>query len=91
MLPIRWSARALEELDAIVDYVAQFNPYAAEELHARIELAVLPLAEHPYLYRAGRVAGTRELVAHPNYTVIYRVADAHVVIVGVLHTHREYP
>jgi len=49
-------------------------------LHARIESAVLPLAEQPYLYRAGRGAGTRELVAHPNYTVIYRVAGNHVAI-----------
>jgi len=57
MLPLRWSAKALDELDAIAAYIALFNPAAAEELQALIEASVLPLSEHPYLYRAGRVAG----------------------------------
>ena len=91
MLPLRWSAKALDELDAIAAYIARFNPIAAEALQALIEASVLPLSEHPYLYRAGRVAGTRELVAHPNYIVIYRVLADHVEIVGVLHAHRQYP
>lgn len=91
MLPIRWNAKALDELDAIVGYIAKFNPTAAEGLLALIETSVLPLSEHPYLYRAGRVAGTRELVVHPNYIVIYRVLTDQVEIVGVLHAAREYP
>ncbi|MCK9367492.1 MAG: type II toxin-antitoxin system RelE/ParE family toxin [Metallibacterium scheffleri] len=91
MLPLRWSAKALDELDAIAAYIALFNPAAAEELQALIEASVLPLSEHPYLYRAGRVAGTRELVVHPNYIVIYRVLADPIEIIGVLHAHREYP
>ncbi len=91
MLPIRWNAKALDELDAIAGYVAQFNPIAAEGLQDLIETSVLPLSEHPYLYRLGRVAGTRELVVHPNYIVVYRVLTDQVEIVGVLHAAREYP
>jgi len=34
-----------------------------------IEASILPAAEHPYLFRAGRVSGTREIVAHPNYVL----------------------
>ena len=34
MLPLRWSAKALDELDAIAAYIALFNPAAAEELQA---------------------------------------------------------
>ncbi|MGH8032407.1 MAG: type II toxin-antitoxin system RelE/ParE family toxin [Luteimonas sp.] len=91
MLPIRWNAKALDELDAIAGYIAQFNPIAAEGLQDLIEASVLPLSEHPYLYRLGRVAGTREMVAHPNYIVVYRVLADQVEIVGVLHAAREYP
>lgn len=91
MLPVRWSAQALDELDGIVRYIAQFNPLAAEALHGRIESVVLPFAEHSYLYRPGRVAGTRELVAHPNYIMVYRVLADQVEITGVLHSHSEYP
>ena len=91
MLPIRWNAKALDELTAIAGYIARFNPIAAEGLQEAIEASVLPLSEHPYLYRSGRVAGTRELVVHPNYIVVYRVLTEHVEIVGVLHAAREYP
>ncbi|MER2516996.1 MAG: type II toxin-antitoxin system RelE/ParE family toxin [Candidatus Accumulibacter phosphatis] len=91
MLPICWNAKALDELDAIAGYIAQFNPIAAENLQDLIEASVLPLSEHPYLYRPGRVSGTRELVVHPNYIVVYRVLTDQVEIVGVLHASREYP
>ena len=91
MLPIRWRARALEDLQAIVAYIAQYNPVAADALRERIEAAVLPLSEHPYLFRSGRVAGTREVVAHPNYIVVYRVLTDCVEVVSVMHAAREYP
>lgn len=91
MLPIRWRARAMEDLEAIVAYIAQYNPVAADALRERIESAVLPLSEHPYLFRPGRVAGTRELVAHPNYILVYRVLTDCVEVVSVMHAVREYP
>jgi toxin ParE1/3/4 len=53
--------------------------------------ATLPLAEHPYLFRPGRVSGTRELVVHTNYVVVYRVLTTSVEIVAVLHTRQRYP
>ena len=56
-----------------------------------IEAAVLPAAEHPYLYRTGRVPGTREIVAHPNYIVVYRVTAERIEVVRVLHARQEYP
>jgi toxin ParE1/3/4 len=56
-----------------------------------IEGAVQPLAEHPYLFRPGRVPGTRELIAHPNYLVVYRVTAEQVEIVSVLHVRQQYP
>jgi len=91
MLPIRWRATALDDLDRLVGYIAQFNPSAAQALQDRIESVILPLSEHPYLYRPGRVPGTRELVAHPNYIVVYKVLDDCVEIVNVLHARQQYP
>jgi toxin ParE1/3/4 len=90
-LPIRWLASALDDLDGLLAYIAGFNVQAAEKLRERIEAAVLPLSAHPYLYRAGREPGTRELVAHPNYIVVYRVGTASVDIVHVLHARQKYP
>lgn len=90
-LPIHWRSTARDRLAAIVSYVAERDPQAARRLKARLESAPLPLSEHPYLYPAGRVAGTRELVAHPNYVLVYRVAAERVEVVTVLHTRQQYP
>ncbi|MGN6653381.1 type II toxin-antitoxin system RelE/ParE family toxin [Trinickia sp.] len=51
----------------------------------------MPLAEHRYLFRTGRVAGTREVVAHPNYVVVYRVTGTAVLVLRVLHARQQYP
>jgi len=91
MLPIQWRASALDDLDVIAEYIARFNPAAAEAMRDRIESCVLPLSQHPYLFRAGRVPGTREIVAHPNYIVVYRVLADAIEIVRVVHAAREYP
>jgi toxin ParE1/3/4 len=91
MLPVVWGAQSLDELDDIVRYIAQFDRRAATALHDRVEDAVLPLSRHPYMGRPGREDGTRELVVHPNYIVIYQVRADDVQIVSVLHARREYP
>ena len=90
-LPVHWRANARDDLAAIVAYVADRDPQAARRLKARLESAPLPLAEHPYLYPAGRVPGTRELVAHPNYLIAYRVMAERVEVIAVVHTRRQYP
>jgi len=36
------------------------------------------------------LSGTREMVVHPNYLVVYRVMEQ-VEILTVLHTRQEYP
>ena len=70
MLPIIWRASARADLAAIIRYIAEHDIPAARRLKSHPESVVLPLAEHPYLYRPGRVPGTRELVAHPNFILL---------------------
>ena len=91
MLPIVWRKPASAALLEIVRYIANKDPQAARGLKERLESAVLPLSEHPYLYRPGRVPGTREIVAHPNYVVVYRIAIDHIEILNLLHARQEYP
>jgi toxin ParE1/3/4 len=91
MLPIRWRATARNNLAAIVRYIAQDNVPAARHMRDIIEKAVAPTAEHPYLFRPGRVPGTREIVAHPNYIVVYRVTETAIEVLRVLHARQEYP
>lgn len=91
MLPVIWTEVALADLDNILNYIGERSEAAAEALQKRIEDAVGPLAQYPYLYRSGRVPGTREMVAHPNYIVVYCVMAERLEISAVLHSRQQYP
>jgi toxin ParE1/3/4 len=91
MLPVRWTPMAASSMAEIVEYIGQFDPEAARALRVRIDEAILPLSDHPYLFRRGRLPGTRELVAHQNYIVVYRVLDDFIEIADVIHARRQYP
>ena len=82
---------AVADLMAIVDYISDENPDAAQALKEDIEAKTFRLRENPRLYRTGRVEGTREMVVRSNYLVVYAV-DAHTVtILRVLHTAQQWP
>jgi toxin ParE1/3/4 len=51
---------------AIIDYISDDNPEAAQRLGEDVEEKISLLKEHPKLYRVGRVAGTREMVVRAN-------------------------
>ena len=88
---VKWRPEARSALWNILNYIGDRNPIAALNLFDEIERATQSLPQHPYLYRAGRVAGTRELLVSPNYLVIYRVTTDAIEIISVLHTKQEYP
>ena len=49
-----------------------------------IEHMTEQLPAHPFLFRPGRVGGTRKAVVHPNYVLAYRVGEI-MEILSVLH------
>jgi len=91
MLSLRWLPSALADLDSIVNYIAARDEAAAYRLWTAIERAVEKIPERPELYRQGSVKGTRELVVHPNYFVVYQFAADVIEIVAIVHSHRHYP
>ncbi|MFC0634403.1 type II toxin-antitoxin system RelE/ParE family toxin [Brevundimonas balnearis] len=91
MLPTIWSATAIQDAELIVDYIAERNPVAARNVRNRLVEAAEGLGQAPYLYREGRVAGTREAVVLPNYILVYRVELAAIRVVQVLHASQRYP
>jgi plasmid stabilization system protein ParE len=86
-----WNTPARGDLREILSLVADHDAALAEDLGAGIEHCVEGLADHPYAYPVGRVAGTREALVHPNYGLAYRIGEDTVEVVGVLHTSREFP
>ncbi|MBX9911728.1 MAG: type II toxin-antitoxin system RelE/ParE family toxin [Beijerinckiaceae bacterium] len=91
-MKLRWTPRALAEIDAIFAYVAANDRNVAERLTFEIEVRVARLADFPDMGRPGRVEGTREFVVTGTpYLIPYRVRDGHVEILAALHASREWP
>lgn len=89
---VRWLRTALANLDAEAEYIAEDNPAAAGRTVQRILRAVKLLGKNPAMGRAGRVAGTRELVVVGTpYILPYRVRGEAVEILRVFHTARKWP
>jgi hypothetical protein len=58
-----------------------------EQFHLDLE----QLADHNFPRRPGRVAGTMEMVAHPNYIVLLQQTETTVTVFNLLHVARQYP
>lgn len=71
MLSLIWRESALDDLDAIFEFIGLRNMPAALKLQAQIEETAERLPLHPFMYRMGQVPNTREAVAHPNYLLVY--------------------
>lgn len=86
-----WSAAARADLLAILDHIATDNPDAALALVDDIEERTRALSDHPRMGRLGRVEGTRELVVHANYVVVYAERTDGPTVLRVLHAARLWP
>jgi len=72
---LEWTALVRADLLAIVDYISDDNPDAAQRLKDDIEAKAAKLPEYPQLYRFGKLPGTREMVVSANYIVGGTSAD----------------
>ena len=86
-----WTPEAIADRDDIYDYIETDNPAAALALDELFSEKSEWLADHSRLGRAGRVDGTRELVAHENYILVYDLVGDLVRILRVLHAARQWP
>jgi len=89
-LPLVWADEAEADLLDILDYIEARNSSAAGRLNDIFHRTAESLPDHPYAHRPGRIAGTREAIVHPNYILVYRVAEA-IEILAVLHSRQQYP
>lgn len=88
---LRWSRRALADLDQIARRIAADKPLAAAEFAGAVRTSVERLRTFPLLGRAGALDDTRELVVHRNYLVSYRLHGEEVQVLQVWHVARNRP
>jgi addiction module RelE/StbE family toxin len=87
---VHWKKQAINDLIKIGLHIAKDSPDNAEKMLDLIEQKVGALAPHPRLGHVGRKQGTRELVAHESYVVIYRVLATKVEVLRVKHTAQRW-
>ena len=89
---VRLSSSAEDDLENIGDYIAREDPRSAVE-HVRVLKAkCMDLAYFPRRFAlvAGQEPeGVRRRV-HGNYVILYRIDDAAVVILHIVHGARDY-
>ena len=91
MRALYWTPEAIQDRDIIYDHIEADNPIAALALDELLAEKAARLVDHPSQGRIGRVAGTRELVAHQNYILVYQVTTDAVAILRVLHAAQRWP
>lgn len=96
MYRVDWRPKAREDLRKIVRYIGKDSPATAKKFGMELRDKTTPLAEFPNMGRTGRPGlpdWVRELVAHKNYIIFYRVLDDSrtVEILRVKHTAQQTP
>lgn len=86
-----WAAAAEQDRADIIDYISQDNPLAALRMDELFAEAAGRLADHPHIGKAGQIAGTRELIPHESYRLVYEVQGDTVWILALVHTARIWP
>jgi toxin ParE1/3/4 len=90
---ITWSQRALQDLEAIADYIAKDSVAYAKVAVRTIVNKVHMLSQFP---RSGRKVeefdddDVRELIAY-SYRIIYQIQQKEVIIAAVIHGKRMLP
>ena len=89
---ILWLDDAVNDLQALRQYISHDKPTAANRVGQQILHTVSLLAQQSGIGRPGRVHGTRELII-PNtpYIIPYRIKNNTVEILRVLHSSMQWP
>ena len=86
-----WATGAQRDRADIIDYISQDSPLAAIRMDELFADAAARLADHPRLGKAGLIPGTRELIPHESYRLVYELQGEKVWILALVHTARMWP
>ena len=89
-MKLRWSSRALLDLQRLADRIAaDGKPMAAAAFAAELFDAAKLLTAQPLMGRPGRRHDTREWIAHRSHLLVYRVRGDEVQILQLWHVARQ--
>jgi len=85
-----WTKTARADRREVFEYIRADSPRAAIKMDLIFSEKAAILTRFPEMGRLGRVPGTRELLAHRHYFLIYRIRANTIQILRVLHTSRHW-
>jgi len=90
---VRLSDDAKADLTEIKDYLEPRSPQGLERILSAIFTTIGQLESFPFLGKAGRVDGTREIfIPRTPFFIVYTIADEMFIdIESVIHSRRRYP
>jgi addiction module RelE/StbE family toxin len=90
-MKVIWTPEAQQDRTDIWDYIAADSPRAAARMDRLFSDAAARLGEHPMLGRTGKIPGTRELIPHASYRLVYEIDGELLWILALVHTARQWP
>lgn len=86
-----WTPEAIQSRLDIWNYIAEDNPVAAEQMDTLFSDAAKRLSDHPKMGKEGLVIGTRELVPHSSYRLVYEINEQEIWIIALMSTSKTWP
>lgn len=80
MLTIRWDINARNDFLDQINYIAEHDQAAADDLYSDVEYSVSNAAANPNLYVAWILPNTHFLVIRDNYVIVYEVTDSECIV-----------
>ncbi len=90
-MKVIWTPEAQLDRADIWEHIATDNPHAAAKMDELFSDAASHRTEHPVLGKAGVIPGTRELIPHESYRLVYEIGGDTVWILTLVHTARQWP
>lgn len=90
-MKVIWTPEAEQDRAEIWAYIAADNPVAAVSMDDLFSNAANRLAAYPQLGKEGLMPGTRELIAHESYRLVYEIDGGIVWILALVSTARLWP
>lgn len=90
-MKVRWTPEAEQDRDDVWEYIANDNSLAAIAMDELFGESAAKLAGYPLMGRAGQITGTRELIPHESYRLVYEVDGDTVWILALVSTARRWP
>ncbi len=86
-----WTPEAEQDRTDIWNFIAADNPRAAARMDDLFSDAAVRLGERPRLGKPGKIPGTRELIPHESYRLVYEIDGETVWVLALVHTARQWP